>query len=464
MQNEDIGQPLPAVPPREQFKAMGVASLGGMLEYFEFIIFVFLAPQITAHFSSPDMPEWLRLTQTFGIFAAGFLIRPIGGILMAQLGDLVGRKRIFTLTLALMAGPTLAIGLLPGYQEIGVWAPILLLLCRLLQGLSLGGELPGAISFVSEQVSGRRVAFALGILASSICLGSLAGSVTVTALSRHLGSDAMMDYGWRIPFLVGGLFGLLSVYLRRFTHETPVFKAMKARLMLSERPPLAALITYHRFNLFTGMVLAGTTTIVAAATQQFPITFFVTIKKLPMAEIASIQTLLIAFTMVGNVLGGFMVSWRLLPIRVAYVGLQCITIAGLFWAYDQDTVEALVVPFMCLGLSGGAAMGLSLTFLARAFPAQLRYTGLAACYNIPIAILGGTALIVLTYLARFSEQYPPFYPAFFCLLSIAAALALWPRRHAISPFEQNDPDANPLTHPTPLPCGQTGSIAVGQIR
>lgn len=464
MQNDAIGQALPAVPPREQFKAMGVASLGGMLEYFEFIIFVFLAPQITAHFASPDMPEWLRLTQTFGIFAAGFLIRPIGGILMAQLGDLVGRKRIFTLTLALMAGPTLAIGMLPGYQEIGIWAPILLLLCRLLQGLSLGGELPGAISFVSEQVSGRRVTFALGILASSICLGSLAGSITVSALSAHLGSAAMAEYGWRIPFLIGGLFGLLSVYLRRFTHETPVFKAMKARLMLSERPPFATLLADHRFNLFAGMILAGTTTVVAAATQQFPITFFVTIKHLPMADIAAIQTLLIAFTMVGNILGGFLVSWRLLPMRAAYVGLQCLTIAGIFWAYGQDTVEGLVMPFMCLGLSGGAAMGLSLTFLARAFPAQVRYTGLATCYNVPIAILGGTALIVLTYLARFSEHYPAFYPAFFCVLSIGAALALWPRRHAISPFDQNDPDANPRTRQTPVPCSRPPSIAVGQSR
>ncbi|HEX9174278.1 MAG TPA: MFS transporter, partial [Telluria sp.] len=214
MHNSPAGAALAPLPRREQFKALGIASLGGMLEYFEFIIFVFLTPQISAHFTSPDMPEWLRVMQTLGIFAAGFLIRPIGGILMAQLGDLVGRKRIFTLTLSLMAGPTLVIGLLPGYADIGIWAPLLLLLCRLLQGIALGGELPGAISFVSEQVSGKRVAFALGILASTVCLGSLGGSVVVSSLAKALGPAGMNDYGWRIPFLLGGVFGLLSVYLR----------------------------------------------------------------------------------------------------------------------------------------------------------------------------------------------------------------------------------------------------------
>jgi MHS family proline/betaine transporter-like MFS transporter len=120
-----------------------------------------------------------------------------------------------------------------------------------------------------------------------------------------------------------------------------------------------------------------------------------------------------------------------------------VTVGAVFHAFSQDAADGLFVPFIILGLSGGSAMSLSLTFLARAFPAQLRYTGLATSYNIPIALFGGTALIILTYLSRFSLQYPPLYPSFFCLLSIVVALMLWPRRHAISPLDTNDPDANP---------------------
>lgn len=428
---------------REQIKALGVASLGSMLEYFEFIIFVFLAPQISRHFSSPDMPEWLSLMQTFGIFAAGFLIRPVSGILMAQIGDRIGRKRIFTLTLALMAGPTLAIGLMPGYASIGIWAPILLLACRLLQGISLGGELPGAISFVSEQVSGRKVAFALGILAAATGSGSLAGSTVVSWLSHTLGAREMMEYGWRIPFIVGGIFGVLSVYLRRFTHETPVFEAMKAKTMLAERPPFAELMEKHRFNLIGAMFLAACTTIVAAATQQFPITYFVTMKKMAMADVSTSLTVLIACTATGNVLGGVIVSWRLLSLRNAYLLLQVLTAICMFWMFSQNTPEGLWMPAVALGLSAGGSMSLSLSLLARAFPAQIRYTGLATCYNIPIAIFGGSALIILTFLARYSLDYPAFYPASFVLMSMTAATLLWPRRNAISPFDHNDPDANP---------------------
>ncbi|HJV84508.1 MAG TPA: MFS transporter [Noviherbaspirillum sp.] len=443
MQQHTPANTLPPANLREQIKALGVASLGSMLEYFEFIIFVFLAPQISRHFSSPDMPEWLRLMQTFGIFAAGFLIRPVSGILMAQVGDRIGRKRIFTLTLALMAGPTLAIGLMPGYAAVGIWAPILLLVCRLMQGISLGGELPGAISFVSEQVSGRKVAFALGILAAATGSGSLAGSAVVSWLSHQLGADALMEYGWRIPFLIGGVFGILSVYLRRFTHETPVFVAMKAKTMLSERQPFTELLAKHRFNLFGAMFLAACTTIVAGATQQFPVTYFVTLKKLPMAEVSTALTVMIACTAVGNVLGGAIVSWRLLSLRNCYLLTQVLTAISMFWMFAQETPAGLWLPAIALGLSAGASMALSLTLLARAFPAQIRYTGLATCYNIPIAVFGGTALIVLTFLARYSLDYPAFYPALFVLLSMAAAILLWPRRNAISPFDRDDPDSIP---------------------
>ena len=441
MQEKTTADKLPPTNRSDQFKALGVASLGSMLEYFEFIIFVFLAPQISRHFSSPDMPEWLRLMQTFGIFAAGFLIRPVGGIIMAQIGDRIGRKRIFTLTLALMAGPTLVIGMLPGYAAIGIWAPILLLLCRLAQGISLGGELPGAITFISEQVSGRKVAFALGILAASTSGGSLAGSAFVSWLTHLLGAEAMMEYGWRIPFIMGGIFGVLSVYLRRFTHETPVFEAMKARLMLSDRPPFKVLMAEHRNNLLGGMTLAACTIVVAAATQHFPVTYFVTMKKLPMTEVSTVLTVLISCSCVGNILGGMLVSWRFFSLRNGYLLMQLLTAICMFWMFAQDKVDGLWLPAIFLGLSGGASMALSLTFLARAFPAQIRYTGLATCYNLPIAIFGGTALIVLTFLARYSLDFPAFYPAFFLMLSMLAATLLWPRRHAISPFDHDDPDA-----------------------
>src|SRR5690606_1649248 len=129
---------------RSDYKTLSLSALGGALEFYDFIIFVFFAAVVGKLFFPPEMPEWLRQLQTFGIFAAGYLARPLGGIVMAHFGDLLGRKRMFTLSIFLMAVPTLLMGLLPTYAQIGIWAPLALLALRILQGAAIGGEVPGA--------------------------------------------------------------------------------------------------------------------------------------------------------------------------------------------------------------------------------------------------------------------------------------------------------------------------------
>jgi MFS family permease len=148
-----IAQPATCTPlTRNDYKTLSLSALGGALEFYDFIIFVFFATVVGKLFFPADMPEWLRLMQTFGIFAAGYLARPLGGIVMAHFGDLLGRKKMFTLSIFMMAVPTLIMGLLPTYAQIGLWAPILLLLMRVIQGAAIGGEVPGAWVFVSEHV------------------------------------------------------------------------------------------------------------------------------------------------------------------------------------------------------------------------------------------------------------------------------------------------------------------------
>ena len=153
---------------RQDYKTLTLAALGGALEFYDFIIFVFFAAVVGELFFPADIPEWLRQVQTFGIFAAGYLARPLGGIIMAHFGDLVGRKKMFTLSILLMAVPTLAIGLLPTYASMGIIAPLLLLLMRILQGAAIGGEVPGAWVFVAEHVPERRIGIACGTLTAGL--------------------------------------------------------------------------------------------------------------------------------------------------------------------------------------------------------------------------------------------------------------------------------------------------------
>ena len=159
---------------------------------------------------------------------------------MAHFGDLLGRKKMFTLSIFMMAVPTLIMGLLPTYAQIGMWAPILLLLMRVIQGAAIGGEVPGAWVFVAEHVPPRHVGYACGTLTCGLTAGILLGSLMATAINTIYTPAEVSDFAWRIPFLMGGVFGLFSVYLRRWLHETPVFAELQLRkalgLQLAEQP------------------------------------------------------------------------------------------------------------------------------------------------------------------------------------------------------------------------------------
>ncbi len=171
---------------KQDYKTLSLAALGGALEFYDFIIFIFFAVALGELFFPADIPEWLRQLQTFGIFAAGYLVRPLGGIIMAHFGDLIGRKKMFSLSILLMAVPTLAIGMLPTYDAIGMAAPILLLLMRIMQGAAIGGEVPGAWVFVAEHVPHKRIGFACGVLTAGLSLGILFGSLSQPLLLRFI--------------------------------------------------------------------------------------------------------------------------------------------------------------------------------------------------------------------------------------------------------------------------------------
>src|SRR6516164_967821 len=192
-----VAVPGPGLTARD-YRTLSLATLGGLLEFYDFIVFVFFANTIGELFFPAEIPDWLRQFQTFGIFAAGYLARPLGGIAMAHAGDLSGRKQMFTLSIFLMALPTLGVGLLPTYTNLGIWAPILLLLLRILQGGAVGGEVPGAWVFVSEHVNPSRVGLACGILTGGLTGGILLGSLVATSLSIVMTHDQLAAYGWRI--------------------------------------------------------------------------------------------------------------------------------------------------------------------------------------------------------------------------------------------------------------------------
>ncbi|WP_051908534.1 MFS transporter [Candidatus Odyssella acanthamoebae] len=210
--------------PRHLKKIAISCFAGNMLEWYEFAVFGFLTTYISQNFFPTSSP-YLATLMTYAIFATGFIMRPLGAILSGHIGDRQGRRGGLLLSITLMALPTFAIGCLPTYEQIGILAPILLLLCRMIQGISLGGEFSGSIVYLIEHSPKDRPGFYASWADLGSSVGMIAASLTSLVLTLYLSQNQMLSFGWRLPFLGGIAFGLLGYYLRRDLAETPEFKA-----------------------------------------------------------------------------------------------------------------------------------------------------------------------------------------------------------------------------------------------
>ena len=232
---------------RHDAKSLGLASLGAVLEYFDFQVYVFVAAAISIEFFPPGASPWLTQVQAFGIYAIGYLVRPVAGMVIAHYADRIGRKRMFVFTVLLMSVPTFLMGLLPTYAMIGWLAPAGLLLLRIMQGCAVGGELPGAVVFVSEPAPARRLGLFSGTFQGIVNCGLLLGAGAAALSSLVAGLDpALASIAWRMPFILGGLFGLMAAYLRRHLAETPMFEKMKQERGETRHMPLEVVLKQYR--------------------------------------------------------------------------------------------------------------------------------------------------------------------------------------------------------------------------
>ncbi len=390
------------------YKTLALAALGGALEFYDFIIFIFFAAVIGELFFPPDIPDWLRQLQTFAIFAAGYLARPLGGLIMAHFGDRQGRKKMFTLSILLMALPTLAMGLLPGYSSVGIIAPLLLLLLRMLQGAAIGGEVPGAWVFVAEHVPEKRTGLACGILTAGLTFGILLGSLVASLLTSSLSSQAIAQGGWRIPFLLGGVFGLLAMYLRRWLHETPVFTAMQQHKALSAELPLKTVLVHHGRSVLLSMLLTWLLSACIVVILLMAPGLLQKLWHLPAAMTLQANTLATLMLIVGCVLAGALTD-RLGAARVLLVG--CLLLALSSWTFFQVAARApqhLFVAWAVVGLCVGV-VGVVPAVMVRAFPPEVRFSGISFTYNIAYAVFGGLTPIVITLLLNLTPLAPACY-------------------------------------------------------
>ncbi|GAA4204630.1 MFS transporter [Pedobacter jeongneungensis] len=223
------------LPKNNIFKVIGASSLGTLIEWYDFYIFGSLAV-IIGHQLFPEDAGASALINTLAIFAAGFIVRPFGALVFGRLGDLIGRKYTFLLTLILMGGSTFFIGLIPSYKSIGYAAPILVLVLRLIQGLALGGEYGGAATYVAEHAPKNKRGFFTSWIQTTATLGLFLSLGIIVITKNILGAETFGDWGWRIPFLLSIVLVVVSIYIRMKMHESPMFSKLKAEGNVSKNP------------------------------------------------------------------------------------------------------------------------------------------------------------------------------------------------------------------------------------
>lgn len=410
-------------------KIMALSSLGTTLEFYEFVIFILLSPYLSQVFFPASTPLWVREFETLAIFSIGYFTRPIGGVLLAAIGDSKGRRVVFAVSLLLMALPTLLIGCLPTFAKVGVLAPMLLLFCRLLQGLALGGELPTAMVFMSEHVPERRLGFAFGIVGIGAVLGFMVAAFVLGNVHHFVGKTDFVAYGWRIPFIIGGVFGLIASLLRHYVQETPIFQDMKKRKAFSSGNHLANLLKFYKKEVVFALLLSAVPGVMVTGVQIFPVIWLQTVRgyhpALVHGSLFDLQICLIIGAIVGGIIVD-LINW----VRMIIITLVLLIIS-IFCFYLYVTPNTLWIFFSLIGLFLSSLI-MMYNPLVHSFPAQLRLTGISFVYNVSAAIFGGTTPMILEFISHYSVIGLAIYPCIFGFIGIFATIFLWKYRKPLA--------------------------------
>lgn len=414
------------MPNKKLLKAIAVSSLGNVFEWYDFMVYAALTPLLAKIFFPGDTPV-VSLIYTFGVFAAGFLTRPVGAFLFGYLGDHFGRRKSLLYSIALMAAPTFLIGCLPGHKAIGIAAPLLLILLRLLQGLGMSGEMSGNVVFLVEiaPAKWRTIVSSLAVLGA--LLGMLLGSNAVLWLTKSFGEQEVLSWLWRIPFWFAAVLGFLVLLMRSQLSETQMFLA-------EGKPPAnpirLCLVKYWR-SLLIGV---GCLSIYAAGIYffvVFALNYFYQMVKVPLNQ-ALLYVVVIQFSiMIALLIGGFLgdrfgrkrvsILFTSIVLLACYPALVFLS-KGMYEYNSAIFLMGLVAIAGTYGISAGVIPALE----SALFPTYVRFTGVSLVHNAAMAIFGGAVPMLMAYLVHVTHDLtsPSWVLIICCLISLISFLCI----------------------------------------
>src|SRR6188474_1382498 len=399
----------------EGWRIVLLASLGGTLEFYDFVIFGVFARDI-ADAVFPASDPLVSLILSYATFAVGYLARPIGGLVLSHYGDRYGRRAVFLWSVFIMSGATLGMGLVPDYATIGVAASLLMVTLRVIQGFCLGGELPGALTYVVETAP-RIAPFVCGVVFACVTMGVAVATGVSLSVRTFMDPALVPAYGWRIAFVLGGLGGVLSFVLRRSLEESPEFARMRS--LASRRPFTELLRTHFKPVLIGCLLLAGTGCFNGLFFSHLPGYLAGVLKYDPRQAVLS-QTVGVIASAIGILITGW-IGDRIPPRHLLRAGVALLLVFA--WSfYGALESRAMNLTMLCVlaGLAAGLTNGSFAVLLTDLFPTRVRFTGVALVFNVSFTIFSGTAPLVATTLISDTGRVTS--PSYMMMASAALAL------------------------------------------
>jgi MHS family proline/betaine transporter-like MFS transporter len=412
--NESYWHAIPMIEKKNMYKAIRVAAIGNILEQYDFSLYAYFSTVFATLFF-PNIDPNAGTLAVFAIFAVGLLMRPIGGILFGYLGDTFGRKDALFFSLMFMAVPTILIGLLPTYNQIGIWAPALLTLLRMFQGLPVGGEYANSIVYLTENAPVNRRGFAGSFALVGTGIGWLFASLTGGLLLTFFSTEAVHSYAWRIPFLLGGTTAIFGLILRLKAKETIEFTALKEAGKLSPHPVWETLkeqkkkmLTIIGFNLVS--------TIGGYLIYAYLPSFMNKVIHMPMADALFINTIGLTLFIFLIPLAGFLAD-RVGSKKVFLAGSAAFFLfsyplfALLSYGTFISSLSAMILFTVIIALYHGPLPG----FMAESFPSKIRASSVSIAYNFASSLFAGTGPLVAAFLVQYTGS--SFSPAYYLILA-----------------------------------------------
>ncbi|QDR81722.1 MFS transporter [Sporomusa termitida] len=404
-----LNSSVPASP--RMFKAVLAGSIGNALEWFDYGLYGYFASIISSQFFSSQDPV-TALMLAFIVFGVGFVMRPVGGLIFGHYADRVGRRNVLTWTVMLMGVSTFIVGILPTYAQVGVLAPILLAVCRLLQGISTGGEWGSCMSFLAEYATPYNRGFIVSWSQFSIAVGLLLGSGSGAILSSLLSPEDMNAWGWRLPFLSGILIAAYGLYIRRKIDETPVFKGCEDAQALVQTPLKTVFKHYKRETILSFGIVIGWTISYWIIMAYMP-TYISKVLKFPLSVGLSFNTFLIIIFMIAIPFTGMLADkvGRKPVMMGAALGLIVLGYPVFYLLSTTESSVMFLAGLVVLAVLEAMICGGATVYMTEIFPTNIRCSAIAVGYNIAVACFGGTAPFVSTWLISVtgSNLAPTYY-------------------------------------------------------